>query len=112
MKTFFQTLLATLSLGSVLQLEAQVPVFNSNTTASAVIFLDFDGHTVENTYWNTTGPIVCANSGLSNAEITTIFNRVAEDYRPFNVNVTTQESKFLAAPLNRRMRVIVTTSWE
>jgi hypothetical protein len=45
---------------------------------------------------------------MSDAQITEVFNRVAEDYRPFNVNVTTDANKVLAAPLNRRIRVIVT----
>ena len=92
---------------------AQVPVMSSYPSASAVIFLDFDGHTVDGTGWNYNGPIFCAPSGLDNTKITNVFNRVAEDYRPFNVNITTDSTKFLAAPINRRMRVILTTtsSW-
>ena len=39
-----------------------------------------------------------------------MFNRVSEDFRPFHVNVTTDSTNFLAAPADRRMRVIVTTS--
>jgi hypothetical protein len=93
--------------------EAQVPVMSSYPSASAVIFLDFDGHTVDGTGWNYNGPIYCAPSGLDNTKITSIFNRVAEDYRPFNVNVTTDSTKFLAAPINKRIRVIltITSSW-
>jgi prepilin-type processing-associated H-X9-DG protein len=90
---------------------AQVPVLNSYPTASAAIFLDFDGHTVDGTSWNWSGsPIVCGVSGLSTAGITEIFNRVAEDYRPFNINITTDSTKFLSAPADQRMRVIITTS--
>ena len=50
---------------------------------------------------------------MTAAQITEAFNRVAEDYRPFNINVTTDSTKFLAAPVNRRMRLIatVTSSW-
>lgn len=93
--------------------QAQVPVMNSYPSASAVIFLDFDGHTVDGTGWNYNGPIYCAPSGLDNTKITSIFNRVAEDYRPFNVNITTDSTKFLAAPLTMRMRVVITitSSW-
>jgi hypothetical protein len=38
---------------------------------------------------------------------------VSEDFRPFNLNVTTDEAKFTAAPVNKRMRVVVTptSSW-
>lgn len=92
---------------------AQVPVLNSYPAASAVIFLDFDGHTVNGTSWNYNGPIVCEAPTLNNAQITEIFNRVAEDYRPFNINITTDSTKFLAAPASKRMRVIltITSSW-
>ena len=110
MKNLFRpVVILLLVLGSMLA-KAQVPVLNSYPSASAVIFLDFDGHTVAGTSWNYNGPIPCGNSGLDDARITEVFNRVAEDYRPFNVNVTTDSTKFLAAPLNRRMRCVLTTS--
>src|SRR3954463_16065136 len=85
-----------------------VPKFSSYPTATATIYLDFDGHTVVGTSWNNGAPLFCAASGITDAQITEIFNRVSEDYRPFNVNITTDSAKFLAAPLNRRMRIIVT----
>ncbi|HEX4875251.1 MAG TPA: DVUA0089 family protein, partial [Chitinophagaceae bacterium] len=91
---------------------AQVPVMSSLPSASAVIFLDFDGHTVTGTSWNYSGPIVCGASGLATTQMTEIFNRVAEDYRPFNVNVTTDSTRFMAAPANRRMRVVFTVTWQ
>jgi hypothetical protein len=89
---------------------AQVPLLSSYPSAQAVIFLDFDGHTVNGTSWNYNGPIVCGASGLSNSQITEVFDRVSEDYRPFNINVTTDSTKFLAAPITKRTRVIVTVS--
>jgi len=91
---------------------AQVPLLSSLPSAPAVIFLDFDGHNVAGTSWNFDGPFYCGPSGLDNSQITTVFNRVAEDYRPFNVNITTDSTKFLAAPINRRMRVLLTVSYE
>lgn len=112
MKTILKAVLAALPFISSIRVDAQIPQLNSLASAQAVIFLDFDGHTVDGTYWNYNGPIVCGPSGLDNAQITTIFNRVAEDYRPFNVNITTDSTKFLAAPLNKRMRVIATVSYE
>jgi len=92
---------------------AQVPVLSSNPSASATLFLDFDGHTVTGTAWNGTDALYCAPSGLTDAQITEIFDRVAEDYRPFNLNITTDSTKFLAAPLTQRTRVIVsvTNDW-
>jgi hypothetical protein len=89
---------------------AQVPKLNSYGTASATIFLDFDGHFVSGTSWNVNGAFPCGSSEMSNTQIDEIFNRVAEDFRPFNVNITTDSAKFLSAPLNKRMRIIVTDS--
>jgi len=92
---------------------AQTPLLSSYPSATAVIFLDFDGHNVEGTSWNWSLPVIqCQPSGLDTTQITEVFNRVAEDFRPFNVNVTTDSANFLAAPANRRMRVIITTTSE
>jgi hypothetical protein len=110
MKTRIRTTIMVLSLTGTLMTDAQVPFLSSYPSAQAVIFLDFDGHTVNGTSWNYNGPIVCDISGLNNSQITEVFNRVAEDYRPFNLNITTDSTKFLAAPANRRMRVIITVS--
>lgn len=110
MKTFYQNLFLSsfiLIAGSVF---GQVPMLNSYPSSSNVIFLDFDGHVVEGTSWNYNDAINCASAGMSDAQITTIFNRVAEDYRPFTVNVTTDSTKYLSAPADRRMRVVLTTS--
>lgn len=87
-----------------------VPKLNSLPGATATIFLDFDGHTVIGTFWNNGAPINCAASGMTDSQITEVFNRVAEDYRPFVINITTDSTVYLAAPLNQRMRVIITPS--
>lgn len=84
------------------------PAFSSYPTASATIYLDFDGHDVNNAMWNYGTPFTCLPAALNDAQIADAFNRVAEDYRPFNVNVTTDINKFLAAPINMRIRVVVT----
>ncbi|MBK6384910.1 MAG: T9SS type A sorting domain-containing protein [Chitinophagaceae bacterium] len=112
MKTFKRLLMAAFLLFYVLPGVAQSLNLNSLPAATATIFLDTDGHTVSGTSWNYNGPIFCGASGLSVAQVTEIFNRVAEDYRPFAINVTTDSSKFLAAPLAKRMRVILTVSYE
>lgn len=91
---------------------AQTPKLSSYPSARAVILLDFDGHTVAGTSWNWGGPIVAQASGLSSAAITEIFNRVAEDYRIFNLNITTDSTVYAAAPANKRTRVIVTPTYE
>jgi hypothetical protein len=62
---------------------------NSLPTAQATIYLDFDGHTVIHPFWNAGFPLHCDAAELSEEQITEIFNRVAEDFRPFDVNITT-----------------------
>jgi hypothetical protein len=104
-------LIALLCVGSLTA--GSQPVLSSYPSAIPTIFLDFDGQTVSGTSWNVSGPIYCGSSGLSDAQITEVFNRVAEDYRPFVVNVTTDSTKYFSAPANKRIRVIitVTSSW-
>ena len=106
LKLLFFTLLISASAFSL-------PKLNSYSSASATIFLDFDGHTVSGSSWNNGNTLFCAASGLTDPQITEIFNRVSEDYRPFNINITTDSTKFLSAPLNRRIRIIITptSSW-
>ena len=93
MKTYLHTVLMALSFTTAITATAQVPILNSLPSAQAVILLDFDGHVVTGTSWNYDGPINCNSSGLDNTQITTVFNRVAEDYRPFNINITTDPAK-------------------
>jgi len=110
MKTLLKTLAIVLTIASAVNASAQPPAMSSYPQADAVIFLDFDGHTVEGTAWNYNGPIVCAPPALTQSKMKEIFNRVAEDYRPFNINITTDSAKFLAAPVDQRIRVILTVS--
>ena len=85
-----------------------LPALNSLPSANATIYLDFNGHNVNSAYWNGGTPFTCDPSGMTDAQITEVFNRVAEDFRPFAINISTDESKFLAAPLSKRIRIIVT----
>ncbi len=93
--------------------QAQVPKLNSNPGASSTIFLDFDGQTVNSPYWNSGTPFYATPSGLTSAKITTTFYQVAEDFNPFNINITTDSTVYFAAPINKRQRIIVTaySSW-
>lgn len=76
---------------------------NSLPGAKQTIYLDFNGHTTSGTYWNTSyksGANIFTpafdfdgNTAFSSAElerIQYIWQRVAEDFSPFNINVTTQ----------------------
>ncbi len=85
-----------------------VPKLNSLPGAASVIFLDFDGHLVNSSVWNNGAPLSCAPAAMTATQITEAFNRTAEDYRPFDINITTDSTVFLAAQLNKRMRIIIT----
>ena len=107
MKKLFTSLIFTAAI--LLSLNAfSVPKLNSFPTAVATIFLDFDGQYVQSSVWNNGDPFNCAASGMTDPQITEAFYRVAEDFRPFNINITTDSTVFLAAPLNQRMRIIIT----
>lgn len=77
---------------------------SSRPSASRVIYLDFNGETVSGSYWNKTygDPIDAApfsldsvqTTAFSDAELTHIqqvWSAVAEDFAPFDVNVTTKD---------------------
>jgi hypothetical protein len=85
-----------------------IPKLNSFPAASATIYLDFDGHNVNSAVWNNGVAFTCLPAGMSDIQITEVFNRVSEDYRPFNINITTDSTVFYAAPLAKRIRVVVT----
>lgn len=108
MKKLFAILIPLLILFSTKS--SCLPMLSSLPSAQATIFLDFDGQYVQSTSWNGGAPLSCAPSGLTDAQIVEIFNRVSEDFRPFNINITTDSTKFLAAPLTKRIRIIVTTT--
>lgn len=75
---------------------------NSRPSASKTIYLDFNGHTTSGTSWNNStmgssfySPAYDIDGNVANfseAELTriqTIWHRVASDFAPFDVNVTT-----------------------
>jgi hypothetical protein len=109
MKTLL-TLFLTLLLSNVLHAQVQVPKLNSYPSAAATIYLDFDGQYVTGTAWNWGGPINALPPNITQESMTEIFNRVAEDYRIFNINITTDSNIYKAAPIFQRTRVIVTPS--
>lgn len=95
--------------------------------SSKVIYLDFDGHTVSGTVWNTTWNLPAgtyagysqdASPAFSNVELDAIqgmWQRVAEDFAIFDVDVTTQDPGFdainrsSAADTNYGTRAFITS---
>jgi autotransporter-associated beta strand protein len=75
----------------------------SLTGSKPVIYLDFQGGFTPS--W---GGITYVRPNFSTEEIREIWRRVAEDYLPFNINVTTDLRVYQAAPSNSRQRVLIT----
>ena len=73
--------------------------------ATGVIYLDFDGETGPFPGW---GNFNAAASGSTNAQIKEVWQRVAEDFQGFNLNITTDRSVFDNAPQGSRQHVILT----
>lgn len=86
---------------------AQIPALSSNPSSNFVLMVDMDGHT-DNSGWWGGGQVVAAAPGYSSAEATEVFNRIAEDFRPFDINVTTSQTVYNAAPVSNRQRVVIT----
>lgn len=84
-----------------------VPPLSNRPTATAVVYLDFDGEQGPFISW---GDFDAAHSGFNNTQIREIWERVAEDFAPFNINVTTDLQKYLDAPANGRIHCIITTT--
>lgn len=89
---------------------AQIPKLESYPGMPAVVYLDFDGHYVQSAAWNSGNPINCLPGVFTPAQITEVFKRVSEDYSIFRINITTDSTKYLAAPLTQRIRIIITTT--
>ncbi len=85
--------------------EPNPPTGNANEW---VLFLDFDGQTVDNIYWNTGDAFYCTPSGLSDLEIQRITDSVAFDFAQFPITVTTDSALYFATPQFKRQRVIIT----
>ncbi|SEF16396.1 Ig-like domain-containing protein [Jiangella alba] len=72
------------------------PAGGSKPGAAFTVYLDFDGATVQNTEWNRSYEEdvfeLSANAAASDADyVYQVWARVAEDYAPFDVNVTTTD---------------------
>ncbi len=115
--------------GGIRPFALNVPVYHSNPSAAKKIYLDFDGQSVTGTTWNNqnytgsynTGntinaPAFSTDSDFQNysaAELSAIRNvwaRVAEDFRPFQVDVTTENpGENLFRQGGQAIRVLVST---
>jgi len=88
------------------------PGYNSNVVSlqsypgsSAVLLLDFFGG-----YTPTWGGVTYPKPSVSNSDIKDLWKRVAEDYLPFNINVTTDLRVYQNAPATSRQKCVFTPS--
>lgn len=98
------------------------PTRHSRPGASRVLYLDFNGHDVTGTAWNEANPSAnrpaigtyacrpydtdgneATFSSTEQAQIVEIWQRVAEDYSPFDVDVTTEEPAAFTATTLRAL---------
>ncbi len=103
------------------------PAANANTTAAPappagsyvynlqslpgsqnVLKLDFDGEYVVSSAWNGGNPINALPYDITEAGVVEAWEIISEDFRAFNINVTTSETIFQAAPKYSRMKCIFT----
>ncbi len=89
-----------------------IPSLSSRPNAPAILYLEFNGATVTDPYWNSGNPIYAAAPNLTEAQITEIWKGVAEAYSPFNIDVTTDPARYAAMPAGKRMRCIITPTYQ
>ena len=90
---------------SAAELNADPPLLHSNPSATQKIYLNFSGCAARQwgSWSNAYSPAYDTNGDASTfspaeeANITAIWNRVAEDMRPFNLDVTTERPSTIAA---------------
>lgn len=88
----------------------KVPLLDSKPDAPVVLFMDFVGGSIQDPLWNG-GKVIDAKPANYTAEqIKTAFDICAERYSAFNVNVTTDATKYAKAAPKSRMRVVLTTT--
>lgn len=90
-----------------------VPAYSSNPGAAATVYLDFNGHFEAQwgDYSNATTPVFSMDADTTSfstnelAAIKEVWQRMAEDFAPFNINVTTVDPGNFAN--GRALRVAV-----
>jgi hypothetical protein len=83
---------------------------SSKPKSTFVLYMDFDGETVTHPGWNNGKTIVAKpDPRVDNATyVTNVWKRVAEDFAPFDLNVTTDRAVFDAAAVSHRVMCVCT----
>lgn len=98
---------------------SSIPALHSRPSASVKFFLDFDGHfeSIWGSYSNVTTPVFDRDADpttFSDSELSTIqevWQRVAEDFAPFNVDVTTEDPGDFSNGVGLRASIGGNGSW-
>lgn len=85
-----------------------VAALSSRPQSRSVIYLDFEGGTIQQIHWNLGNPIHAAPAPFDESSITRIWEHVVENYAAFDVDVTTKRSRYEETPAGRRMRCVIT----
>lgn len=86
---------------------------DSKPGAAGCILLDFNGQVVTGTRWNIASPTISAlPAPYTTAQIKEIWDTMVEDYAPFNVTLTTDETVYNSYTPGHRIRVIFSPSIE
>ena len=93
-----------------IQTGGPVPLYQSLPGSPNVLFLDFDGYNLPaGSHWHGGVAMYAPPAGYTDADIYKAWSITAEDYAPFNLNVTTDSAVFSSAALGHRMRMVLTT---
>lgn len=87
-----------------------IPALSSNPKSAYVLYCDFDGEVVTHPSWN--GGKTIDATPIDGADepafVTRIWQRAAEDFAAFDINVTTDRAVYDAAPTRNRVMCVVT----
>ena len=87
---------------------AAVVSLQSYPGARGCVLLDTDGYALPaGTGWNNGNAYNAASANMTDANVQAMWELVSEDYRPFSLNVTTDENVFNAYPKTMRMRCVI-----
>lgn len=90
------------------------PARSSKPGSTKIIYLDFNGHTVTGTAWNSSNPSYqclpydldgdpTTFSDYEQSQIIEVWERVAEDFKAFDINVTTSEPASFGSTVARAL---------
>ncbi len=90
---------------------SQIPLITSNPGRRGVIFIDCSGPTLTQMAWIGSGPSIDLDPPeMTAAEITTAFWKTAEDFKPFELTLTTDSTLYHATPPGQRQRIVWTST--